>query len=143
MEFESHPYISLPTPNARLPMARAQVTDNARRYRRLMWLVALAGVPALFLAVRGAQRQVPVGLGLAGAAVFLLAIATAAVLGLKMHRQTLADREMHARRAMIVMLTASLGEQSDEKLERVEAQGGLSGEAAGLILRNRRAKADG
>ena len=60
-----------------------------------------------------------------------------------MHRQTIADREMHARRAMIVMMTASLGEQSDEKLERVEAQGGLSGEAAGMILRNRRAKADG
>ncbi len=91
----------------------------------------------------GAQRQVPVGLGLAGAVVFLLAIATAAVLGLKMHRQTLADREMHARRAMIVMMTASLGEQPDEKLERIEAQGGISGEAAGLILRNRGTEADG
>ena len=123
-------------------MARARVTDNARRYRRLMWLVALAGLLPLFLAIRGIQGRVPVGLGLAGAIVFVLAIVTAAVLGHKMHRQTLADREMHARRAMIVMMTASLGEQPDEKLERIESQGGISGEAAGLILRNRRAEPD-
>ena len=123
-------------------MARIRVTDNARRYRRLMWLVALAGLPALFLAIRGIQGRAPFGIGLAGAIVFLLAIATAAGLGLKMHRQTIADREMHARRAMIVMMAASLGEQSDEKLERIESQGGVSGEAAGMILSNRRAEPD-
>jgi hypothetical protein len=123
-------------------MARIRVTDNARRYRRLMWLVALAGVPALFLAVRGIQGRVPVWLGLAGGIVFILAIVIAAVLGLKMHRQTIADREMHARRALIVMMAASLGEQSDEQLKRIETQGGISGEAAGMILRNRRAEPD-
>ncbi len=124
-------------------MARTVVTDNARRYRRLMWLVAVAGLPALLLAIRGVQGRAPIGLGLAGAVVFFIAIGAAAVLGLKMHRQTLADREMHTRRAMIVMMTASLGEQPDEKLERIEAQGGVSGEAAGMILRSRSAGDDG
>ncbi len=124
-------------------MARTVVTDNARRYRRLMWLVAVAGLPALLLAIRGVQGRAPIGLGLAGAVVFFIASGAGAVLGLKMHRLTLADREMHTRRAMIVMMTASLGEQPDEKLERIEAQGGVSGEAAGMILRNRSAGDDG
>ena len=103
-----------------------------------MWLVALAGLPALALAVAGARDRVPVALGLAGAAAFLVAIGTAAVLGFKMHRQTLADRRMQARRSMIVMMTATLGEQSDEDLERIAAQEGIAGEAAGMILEARR-----
>ena len=118
-------------------MARIRLTDNARQYRRLMWLVALAGLPALLLAIRGARDQVPMALGILGGVVFVTAVVTAAVLGLKMHRQTLADREMQARRAMIVMMTATLGEQSDKKLESIEAHGGISGEAAGMILKNR------
>jgi len=108
-----------------------------------MWLVAMAGIPALLLAIRGIQGRVPMALGFAGGIVFFLAIGTAAFLGLKMHRQTLADRDMHARRAMTVMMTASLGEQPDDKLKRIEAEGGIPGEAAALILQNRRSEADG
>jgi len=84
-------------------MARIKLTDNARRYRRAMWLVTIAGLPALLLAIRGAQGRVPVFLGILGALLFLGAIGTAAMLGFKARRQTLADREMHSRRAMIVM----------------------------------------
>lgn len=124
-------------------MARPRVSDNASRYRRLMWLIAIAGIPALLLAIRGIQGRAPMALGVTGGIVFFLAIGTAALLGLKMHRQTLADRDMQARRAMIVMMTASLGELPDDKLESLEGQGGISGEAAGLILQNRRSKDDG
>jgi len=45
---------------------------------------------------------------------------------------------MQARRSMIVMMTATLGEQSDEDLERIAAQEGIAGEAAGMILEARR-----
>ena len=123
-------------------MARIKLTDNARRYRRRMWFVTIAGLPALLLAIRGAQGRVPVALGILGALVFLGAIGTAAVLGLKAHRQTLADREMLSRRTMIVMMTATLGKETDESLEKIRDGGGLTGEAAGLILKGRQAKAD-
>jgi O-antigen ligase len=85
---------------------------------------------------------VPVALGILGALVFLGAIGTAAVLGLKVRRQTLADREMQSRRAMIVMMTATLGKETDESLEKIRNGGGLTGEAAGLILKGRHAKTD-
>lgn len=123
-------------------MARIKLTDNARRYRRGMWLVTIAGLPALLLAIRGAQGRVPVFLGILGALMFLSAIAIAAVLGLKVRRQTLADREMQSRRAMIVMMTATLGKETDESLEKIRDGGGLTGEAAGMILQSRQAKAD-
>jgi hypothetical protein len=123
-------------------MARLKLTDNARRYRRRMWLITIAGLPALLLAIRGAQGGVPVALGILGALVFLGAIGTAAVLGLKVRRQTLADREMQSRRAMIVMMTATLGKETDESLEKIRNGGGLTGEAAGLILKGRHAKTD-
>jgi hypothetical protein len=123
-------------------MARIKLTDNARRYRRGMWLVTIAGLPALLLAIRGAQGRVPVFLGIIGALMFLSAIAMAAVLGLKVRRQTLADREIHSRRAMIVMMTAALGKETDESLEKIRDGGGLTGEAAGMILQGRQARAD-
>lgn len=123
-------------------MARIKLTDNARRYRRRMWFITIAGLPALLLAIRGAQQRVPVALGIFGAVVFLCAIGMAAVLGRKTHRQTLADREMQSRRAMIVMMTATLGKETDESLERIRDRGGLTGEAADLILQGRQAKAD-
>ena len=59
-------------------MARIKLTDNARRYRRLMWLTTIAGLPALALAIRGAQERVPLVLGILGALVFLGAIGMAA-----------------------------------------------------------------
>lgn len=123
-------------------MARIKLTDNARRYRRRMWFITIAGLPALLLAIRGVQGRAPVVLGILGALVFLGAIGTAAVLGLKAHRQTLADREMLSRRTMIVMMTATLGKETDESLEKIRDGGGLTGEAAGLILKGRQAKTD-
>jgi hypothetical protein len=124
-------------------MARIKLTDNARPYRRGMWFITIvAGLPAMLLAIRGAQGRVPVTLGLLGALVFVGAIVTAAVLGLKAHRQTLADREIVSRRTMIVMMTATLGKESDESLEKIHDGGGLTGEAAGMILKSRQAKAN-
>ena len=122
-------------------MARAPLTDNAKSYRRAMWLVTVFAVVALALAVAGAREMIPVVLGIAGGVLFAISILLAGLLGLKMHRQALADREIAARRSMIVMLAATLGKQDDSALERIKAQGGPAGEAAGLILEERRAKA--
>jgi hypothetical protein len=73
-----------------------------------MWLVTGGGILALAIAV---------AIGIAGGVLFAISILLAGVLGLKMHRQALADREMAARRSMIVMLAATLGKQDDAVLE--------------------------
>ena len=122
-------------------MPRAPLTDNARFYRRFLWLVTGCGILALAIAIAGARGIVPVAIGIVGGVLFAISILLAGVLGLKMHRQALADREMVARRAMIVMLAATLGEQDDTALERITVQGGPAGEAAALILEGRLAKA--
>ena len=118
-------------------MARTALPDNARRYRQLMWLTTAVGIVALVVAFQGGRGVLPQAVGVSAAAVFFVAITLAAWLGLRMHRQALADREMQARRAMIVMLAAKLGEQDDESLQRIVEQGGMPGEAAAMILRNR------
>jgi hypothetical protein len=43
---------------------------------------------------------------------------------------------------MIVMMTATLGKETSESLEKIRDSGGLTGEAADLILKGRQAKAD-
>ena len=122
-------------------MPRAPLTDNARLYRRSMWLVTACGILALAIAIAGARGIVPVAIGIPGGVLFAICILLAGVLGLKMHRQALADREMAARRSMIVLLAATLGKQDDAALERIKTQGGPAGEAAALILEGRQAKA--
>ncbi len=122
-------------------MRRAPLTDNARLYRRSMWLVTGGGILALAIAVAGARGNVPVAIGIAGGVLFAISILLAGVLGLKMHRQALADREMAARRSMIVMLAATLGKQDDAVLEGIRTQGGPAGEAAALILEGRQTSA--
>jgi len=122
-------------------MLKYHLTDNARVYRRLMWVTALTAVPALALAIRGVQGSTSPFWGVLGGLVFLGALGTAAVLGFKMHRQTLADRDMRARRGMIVMMAETLGKESEESLEKIRKRGGMSGEAADMILKGRQAKA--
>jgi hypothetical protein len=106
-----------------------------------MWLVTGGGILALAIAIAGARGNVPVAIGIAGGVLFAISILLAGVLGLKMHRQALADREMAARRSMIVMLAATLGKQDDAVLEGIKTQGGPAGEAAALILEGRQTSA--
>ncbi len=123
-------------------MTRAPLTDNARLFRRQMWLVTIVGLLALLVAVAGVRGSVPVGLGIVGGVLFGISIISAGVLGLKMHRQALEDRELAARRSMIVMMAETLGAQDDDALRKIRDKGGLAGEAAELILKNRHKKAN-
>ena len=121
-------------------MPKYHLTDNARRYRRLMWATTLAAAPALAMTVQGIRGETSVFVGILAALVFVASMAAAAMLGLKMHRQTLLDRDKQARRAMIVMMAETLGKESSESLEQIRTRGGMSGEAADLILKARQAK---
>jgi hypothetical protein len=61
--------------------------------------------------------------------------------GLRTRRQALADRDKESGNAIFLAIAAQLGQQDDATLERIQAKGGPAGEAAKLILTERRARA--
>ena len=113
-------------------------SEAALALRRSMRLTTLISLVGLALAIGGARGRFPVGVGVAGGVIFLLAILSAAWMGVRASQQAREDREMEAGRAMIVMLAAELGKQDDATLERIATKGGPAGEAARLILQGRR-----
>lgn len=70
-------------------------------------------------------------------AVFASAIWT----GLHARREALAAREKASGGIMIVAIAAQLGRQDDATLERIQSKGGPAGEAAKMILTERKARA--
>lgn len=80
---------------------------------------------------------------LLGSILMLLAatIISAIWSGLRHRQQVLADREKASGGLMIVAMAAQLGRQDDAKLEQIRAKGGPAGEAAAMILTERKARA--
>jgi hypothetical protein len=80
---------------------------------------------------------------LTGAILLLLTavLIAAAWSGLRTRRQALADRDKESGNAIFLAIAAQLGRQDDATLERIEAKGGPAGEAAKMILTERRARA--
>ena len=118
-------------------MSRARLSDASRGYRTIMWLVGLLGLGTLTIAVGGIQGWVSRGVGLLAGIGFIGCALGVGLMGLKAHRQALADRDMEGRRAMIVMLAAQLGKQDDTTLTLIAGQEGIAAEAAALILKGR------
>jgi hypothetical protein len=72
----------------------------------------------------------------------LAAVVIAAIWsGLRHRQQILADRERASGGLMIVAIAAQLGRQDDATLEQIRAKGGPAGDAARLILAERKARA--
>jgi O-antigen/teichoic acid export membrane protein len=72
----------------------------------------------------------------------LLAVLIAAAWsGLRAHRQALADRDRESGNAIFLAIAAQLGSQDDATLARIQSKGGPAGEAAKMILTERRARA--
>jgi hypothetical protein len=114
-----------------------RLSRAAREYRVLMWaMVGLAAV-ALGAAIAGARGLLPRPVGVAGLALLLGCIVLAGYFGVRVRGQALADRERHARHAMMVMLAAQLNQQTDEKLRDIASKGGPAAEAAQLLLEGR------
>lgn len=61
--------------------------------------------------------------------------------GLRHRQQVLAAREKAGGGVMIVAIAAQLGRQDDATLERIRAKGGPAGEAASMILTERKNRA--
>ena len=114
---------------------------RARLARFGMWGMVVVGLPGLFVALLGAGRVVPVGIGVGGGAFFLLCLLLGALIGFTGQQRDRGRRDVEGRGAMIVMLAAHLKGEDDTVLEGIVAKGGPAAEAAALLLEQRRALA--
>lgn len=62
--------------------------------------------------------------------------------GIRHRQQVLADREKASGGLMIVAIAAQLGKQDDATLEQIQSRGGPAGDAARMILTERKARAN-
>lgn len=121
----------------------AAMSEAARALRTAMrWMLGVAGV-CLVLAFGTTRGWVPRSTIPIVTLTFLLACAWAIWLGLKSHRQALADRERAGRLSLIVTIAAQLGKQDDATLRRIAGKSGPAGEAARMILTERRQRQAG
>ena len=123
-------------------MRRHPLSDAAREYRSVMWLLAGVAVVAFAVGYAGVRGAVPKLVGLLGLSVGVATTVVAFFFGLRAHRRALTDQELASQRTMIVLLTAELGGKDDEALESITRRGGPAGDAAALILKGRRERRD-
>jgi hypothetical protein len=114
------------------------MSEEARALRTAMrWalLIAAAGLALIFAAT---QAWVPKATVVPALLLFLLGSAASIWLGFRSHQRALADRARGGRLAMIIAIAAQLGKQDDATLARIAAQSGPAGEAARMLMAERR-----
>jgi hypothetical protein len=114
------------------------MSEAARELRVAMRWTLAAAVACLVLVFGSARGWVPRETAPLLLGAFVLACAAAIWLGLKSHRQALADRDRVGRLSLIVTIAAQLGKQDDATLSRIAGKSGPAGEAARMILTERR-----
>ena len=113
-----------------------------RAYRFGMWGLVALGLPGLFAAFLGAQRIIPLPLGIAGGFTFLTCALLGALVGLQARRQMQLQRDRETYSTMLIILANQLRIQDEAVLQRIAGKGGPAGEAAEMVLQGRREKED-
>jgi hypothetical protein len=113
-----------------------------RAYRFGMWGLVALGLPGLFAAFLGAQRIIPLPLGIAGGFTFLTCALLGALVGLQARRQMQLQRDRENYSTMLIILANQLRVQDDAVLQRIAGKGGPAGEAAEMVLQGRREKGE-
>ncbi len=116
------------------------LTDPGRPYRIGTWTLLALSLPLLALAAAGLKGFVLPPVGVLGITGFFACILTALLFGLKARRATMEDRARNAAGSMLIMMAGMLKQQDDATLEGIAAKGGPAGEAAALLLQNRKTK---
>jgi len=111
-----------------------------RAYRFGMWGLVALGLPGLFAAFLGAQRIIPLPLGIAGGFTFLTCALLGALVGLQARRQMQLQRDRENYSTMLIILANQLRIQDEAVLQRIAGKGGPAGEAAEMVLQGRREK---
>jgi hypothetical protein len=76
--------------------------------------------------------------GLLAVGAFFFCLACAILLGYQSRRATLANRADNARTGMLVLMAGMLKDESEATLQRIAEKGGPAGEAASLLLEQRK-----
>ncbi len=114
------------------------MSEGARELRRAMRWSLLVAIGCLAIILAGALGWLSRGLVPPAFLAFMVACVGAVWLGLKSHRQALADRERNGRLSLIIAIASQLGKQDDETLRRIAGKSGPAAEAARMILTERR-----
>ena len=103
-----------------------------------MWFFILVGLALLALALAGARKALPAVVGLLALGGFFLCLMCAILLGYQSRRAALAERTGYAATSMLVLMAGMLKNENDDTLQRIADKGGPAGDAASMILQNRR-----
>lgn len=103
-----------------------------------MLFCILLGLAFIMLALAGARRIVAPEIGLLGLGGFFSCLVCAILLGYQSRRSALSKRSAYADTSMLVMMAGMLKNESDETLQRIADQGGPAGDAASMLLQQRR-----
>jgi hypothetical protein len=122
----------------KLMAERPGLSQGAREYRQLMWLMVALGVTGFIVGVAAVRGSIAPTLGTLGFVVGVGSLGLAAWFGLQVRARTLADREREAASALTVLLAAQLRDRDEAELEEMKRRGGSAGEAAALILEGRK-----
>ena len=112
--------------------------NTARSYRYAMWFFLFLGGMMLIPALRGAPERLDPTVAMFSVAGFLGCMMLAAILGAASRRKAIEHREQQAAGAALVLMANMLSKETDESLEAIAGKGGPAGEAAALLLENRR-----
>jgi Zn-dependent alcohol dehydrogenase len=122
----------------RLLAERPGLSQGAREYRQLMWLMVVLGAAGFVVGVGAVRGSIAPSIGTLGFVVGVGALGLAAWFGLQVRARTLADREREAAGALTVLLAAQLRDRDEAELVEMVRRGGSVGEAAALILQGRK-----
>ena len=112
----------------------------SRSSRYATWFFVVLGAIMLIPAIRGVRGRIDPRVGLLSVLGFLICLCLAALIALAARRKALEDRGRQAAGTMLVTMAAMLNRESDETLEKIATKGGPGGEAATLLLENRKNK---
>ena len=116
------------------------IPSAARAYRLGMWLFILLGLPLVGVAAAGLRGLVIPAVGLLSLTGFFTCLLVAGLFGFKARRLGMEDHQRNTASSMLVMLAGMLNHEDDVTLQRIAAQGGPAGDAAAMLLENRRSK---
>lgn len=103
-----------------------------------MWFFVIFGLALIGLGLAGARGMVPPQVGILSLGGFFLCLVCAILLGYKSRQVVLENRSVNSATSMLVMMAGMLKEEEDATLERIAGKGGPAGEAASMILQNRK-----
>jgi hypothetical protein len=103
-----------------------------------MWLFVILGLAFIMVGLAGARGILPPTVGLLSVAGFFFFMLSAILLAYKSRKAALEDRTRNAATSMLVLMAGMLKEEDDETLERIAAKGGPAGDAARMLLEQRK-----